>query len=384
MSKFEILSLIITIVCLTSFCIVFTILFRNYNLNAIKDVKQGKEDIELIDNVLLDEKKKKTKKTKTLKIIGRVTYYILYIIVFTFFSFSLVSRILDNSMLFNNSGFVVIASGSMSEKHQDNKYLFDNNLNDQIDTYDIIGISKYNKIEDVKLYDIIAFKDKTGRTIVHRIVSLKENELANNIEIVTKGDASSTLDNYSLYDNYLNYEDIIGHYNHKKVPLIGSFVIFLQSNSGIITILSIGYCVVMFDFYRNKLEKAILERTNLLIELIDYDVSNPSLTNYFKQELVYRGYKYIFNEGNFIEKIKIDDSNIQSETENMMYSKLESNSHDSSILIKDITKDEIKKINEDSIVFSNENQEEKEESIIDLIKKIINKKNKQTNNEDNK
>ena len=45
MSSFEILSLVVTFVCLFSFCIVFTILFRNYNLNAIKDVKEGKEDI---------------------------------------------------------------------------------------------------------------------------------------------------------------------------------------------------------------------------------------------------------------------------------------------------------------------------------------------------
>ena len=364
MSNFEILSLVVTFVCLFSFCIVFTILFRNYNLNAIKDVKEGKEDIELIDGVLLEEEKKKNKKTKVLRIIGRVTYYAIYGFVFAFFIFSLTSRILDNSILIGNSGYVVIASASMATKNKDNTYLA--TLDDQIEMYDIIGVSKYSSASEVKLYDIVAFKANDGRTIVHRIISLNNDN--GNLQIITRGDANSSSDNNSLYDGYLTYDDLIGYYNHKNIPLVGSFVIFLQSNSGIITIVSIGYCVFMFDFYRNKLEKAILDRTNLLIELIDYDDHDANLTNYFQQELVYKGYKYIFNEGNFIKKEEINDLEVINESKDKMYTKLSSSEEKSpdKLYVKDIKDDQV--TNLDS---SKENFDKK--SLTDFIKDLINK-----------
>ena len=52
MSKIEILSLIITLICVASFATVFTVLFRHYYKGMISDVKDGKLDIELIDNAL--------------------------------------------------------------------------------------------------------------------------------------------------------------------------------------------------------------------------------------------------------------------------------------------------------------------------------------------
>lgn len=368
MSSFEILSLVVTFVCLFSFCVVFTVLFRNYNLNAIKDVKEGKEDIELIDGVLLEKEKKKNKKSRTLKIIGRIVYYSLYSFVFLFFIFSLTSRIMDNSLIFGNSGFVVIASSSMETINKDNTYIEKNNLDDQIDIYDIIGISKYNNVNDVKLYDIIAFKADDGRTIVHRIIDI--DYIDNNIQVVTRGDANANSDNNSLYDTYLTYEDIIGYYNHSKVPLIGSFVIFLQSNSGIITIVSIGYCVFMFDFYRNKLEKAILERTNLLIELIGYDGKDNEISNYFSQELVYKGYKYVFNEGNFIKKEELNDLEVINESNNKMYTKISTSNKedDNKVYVKDIEIDEVKDLNT--------SKENSKRSLTEFIKELSdNKKN---------
>lgn len=345
MNQFEIFSLVVTLICLVSFSVVFTILFRNYNMNAIRDISEGKDDIDLIDDVLIQEKQKKNKKHKALKLFGRITYYILYAFVFIFFTFSLASRVLNNSMLFGNTGMVVIASGSMSTKHEKNTYLFQNSLDDQINTYDIIGITKYKDLKEVELYDIIAFKAKDGRIIVHRIISLEESE--NDLSIITRGDAQNVSDNGSLYDGALKYNDIIGYYNHTNIPLIGSFVIFLQSNSGIITIVAIGYCVLMFDYYRNKLDKAIVKRTNTLIELIDYDVDNPDVNNYFKQELIYKGYKYIFSKGDFIEKIELNDENIKAQSNDKMFSSISDDGKDkivNYISVKDIEEDKITKI----------------------------------------
>ena len=69
----------------------------------------------------------------------------------------------------------MIASGSMSEKN--NEYVKDNEeLNNQFDTYDMIGISKYGSQNDVKLYDVVAYKNKKDITIVHRVVQIKTFE----------------------------------------------------------------------------------------------------------------------------------------------------------------------------------------------------------------
>ena len=348
MDKIEILSLIVTIICLLSFSTVFTILFRNYNLNAIDSIKEGKEDIDLIDSCLIEEEKKKSKKHKTIKILSKITYFTLYSIVFTFFAFSLTSRILDNNMLFGDTGIIVIATGSMSKKNKENTYLEQNGLDNQFNAYDIIQIKRYNSGEKPKLYDVIAFKSDDGKTIVHRIIDIKVDEVTNEYTFRTKGDANSAEDYGNLYQK-LTEDKIIGHYTNKNLPAIGSFVIFLQSNSGIITIVSITYCVFMFDYYRNKLEKTITDRTNLLVELINYDANSPEIANTFKQELMYKGYKYCFEQGIFKDKIKIDEKQIDNLSNENMYSMVTDDSGEKECTIKNIASGHIEILNKDVI-----------------------------------
>ena len=376
MEKIEILSLIVTIICLLSFSIVFTVLFRNYNLTAIDSIKEGNEDIDLIDSCLDEEKKKKSKKHKVLHILSKIVYFTLYIAVFGFFAFSLTSRIMDNNMLIGDTGIVVIATGSMSEKHKDNTYLDKNDLNNQFNAYDIIQIKKYKENESPKLYDVVAFKAKDGRTIVHRITEVIPGTNETPMTFKTKGDANPGDDYGALYDK-LTEDDIIGYYTGKNVPAIGSFVIFLQSNSGIITIVSIGYCVFMFDYYRNKLEKTITNRTNLLIDLINYDENEPEISNSFRQELVYQGYAYVFDKGNFIRKYKVSDNDsINSKDDNVELKENEANEK------SEIDSDAINKLDDllnDNHLEINENKDENSivnepnnalDSLNDLLDKI--------------
>ena len=138
MSAVEIITLFITILCLLSFCAVFTILFRHYFKSNIDSVSSGKEDIELIDNAIDEEKEKQSKSKKAWRLVGKVFSCVLLGVVFAFFVFSLASKIQNNTMLFGDSTLVVIASGSMSEKNNDiiKKHP---ELNNQFDTYDIIA-----------------------------------------------------------------------------------------------------------------------------------------------------------------------------------------------------------------------------------------------------
>ena len=305
MSAVEIITLFITILCLVSFCAVFTILFNHYYKSNIDSVSSGKEDIELIDNAIDEEKEKQSKSKKAWRLVGKIFSYVLLGVVFAFFVFSLASKIQNNTMLFGDSTLVVIASGSMSEKNNDiiKKHP---ELNNQFDTYDIIGITKYQKQEEISLFDVVAYKNKKNITIVHRIVEIHTDEKTGEVSYLTQGDTNLYADNTSnsQYAGYLTYDKIIGKYDGRRIKGLGIFVIFLQSPAGIVTVLSVVYCLFMFDHFTGKYDEAVVRRTNMLVELIDYDLEgeNP-LESKYRETLVYRGATYTFEDGKYLGKV---------------------------------------------------------------------------------
>lgn len=300
MSSVEITSLVVTIICLLSFCVVFTILFKNYYAHQIAHIKEGKDDIELIDNALYEEQKGRSSTRKVVSLVGKVVSWSLLGVIVVGFSFALYSRFSNNVMMLGNNAYIVIASGSMEERNSANTYLDTYDLNNQINTYDMIEICKYNSQSEIKPYDVVAFKNKNNVTIVHRIIEIRPDGT-----YVTRGDSNNVSDTNTQYDGYLKYENIIGRYTGNSIPLIGLFVIFLQSNSGIITIVSIIYCMFMFDHFRSKYEQAINERTDMLISLTNYDMAKEEVddvTVSFNESLYYKGDKYNFKDGIFVKK----------------------------------------------------------------------------------
>lgn len=64
MQTLEIISLIVTIVCLLSFSLVFTFLFRYYFLSQIHTIENGEDDLYLLDNVIEETKLEKAREEK--------------------------------------------------------------------------------------------------------------------------------------------------------------------------------------------------------------------------------------------------------------------------------------------------------------------------------
>ncbi len=326
MTTVEIITLFITILCLVSFCAVFTILFHHYYKSNIESVSSGKEDIDLIDNAIDEEKEKENKSKKAWKLTGKIFSYVVLGVVFSFFIFSLVSKIQGNTMMFGNSTMVVIASGSMSERNNDTIKKHPE-LTDQFDTYDIIGITKYQNQSEVSLYDVIAYKNKKNVTIVHRIVEIVTDKDTGEIGYLTQGDSNLYADNTanSQYSGYLTYDKIIGKYNETRIKGLGIFVIFLQSSAGIVTVLSVVYCLFMFDYFSNKYRKAIVERTNMLVKLIDYDLSKEEaddVVSNYHETLLYKNQLYTFQDGKYIGKEE-SDTEIKKLKDHMVFIKRE-------------------------------------------------------------
>lgn len=356
MSNIEILSLVVTAICLISFCLVFTFLFRSYYLSNIESITKGRDDVAIIEYALEEYKESTNKKkgAKAKRIIGQTCSYTVLVLVLVFFGFSVYSRFFNNNLLFGNTGYVVISSGSMSQKNPVNTYLETYHLDNQFNTYDIIGIEKYDSQDEVKLYDIVSFYGSDDVIYVHRIIEINENGT-----YVTRGDSNNIDDTNRLYEGYLTFDRIIGHYTEFRIQLVGVFIIFLQSNSGIITIISIVYCLLMFDHFKTKYEEAIEKRKESLIT--DLEINLETLEDVEKvfiykdlEKLYYKNFEYTYEEGKYVNKLELNESQLS------------------------VVKEEYEK----SLIEKEKAEEaKKEKSLLNKIKHIFNKKKDSSNEE---
>ena len=298
MSKMEIIALVVTIISLLCFCIVFTILFSHYCKASSEEVLSGKKDIELLDSEFL-EKKKKKKESNTRKIVKKVVSYVVLSVLILFLGLSIYSKANNDVMLLGNSALLTVASGSMSYKNEENTYLDFNNLDDQFQTYDVIQIEKV-KEEDLKLYDVIAFKNNENKIIIHRIIKIESDVLG--VKYTTRGDANNLSDEFNP-----RFENIVGRYTGNRVPIVGIFVLFLQSYSGMVTVVALLYCIYMFDKNYSKLKKNCDDRLNLLLDIIKDPLNVKEFKTTYVQYIYYQGNIYEFQDGVF--KKKTDGEN---------------------------------------------------------------------------
>ena len=149
MTSTDIIALIVTIIGVASFAAVVTILFRNYIKSAIKEIKLGNRDIEIVDLMIYELDETVIKKKKAANLTKNVVYYTFLAVLIPLFGLSLYSRIKNNVTKFGNNFVMVVASGSMSMKNEVNDYLITHNLNNQFNTYDMIvltGVKSNNQL----------------------------------------------------------------------------------------------------------------------------------------------------------------------------------------------------------------------------------------------
>lgn len=303
MSSAEIISLVVTFIGVFSFASIFTVLYKSYVTSQIAEIKSGQKDIQLIDEVIYQRQSKIIKKRKIAKIIKDITFYLVLIIIIPLFILSLVNRLQNNVTMIGDKTLMIVASGSMSEKNKANYYLLtedeDSKLNYQFQKYDIIVLEKVNDESDLILYDVIAFRNDKGINIIHRIKTYEDGQYE------TRGDANDKSDTY-----HPTFKDVIGRYEGQRIAGVGVIIMFLQSYSGIITIVSLLYCLLMIEFLTDKINKAQDERILQLEEAIDYkeETKGQLMTAKFVETIYYKGYAYTFNENGFINKVEIKDN----------------------------------------------------------------------------
>lgn len=302
MTSTDIISTVVTFIGVFSFATLFTILYKSYASSQIAEIKSGKRDIEIIDEVIYERQQHVQNRRKVIGLIRTIAFYLIIITILPIFVFSLVNRVMGNVMMIGDKAVMVVATGSMGYKNEANDYLFNRNLNNQFQQYDIIVLEKVEK-SDIHLYDVIAYKNDKELNIIHRIISI---EPGSTTKYVTRGDIydSSKTDLYKPV-----YDDVIGRYTGKRIPSVGIFIMFLQSYAGIITVISLVYCLLMIDRTAEKINKVQQERIDKLEEALDYldESSKDCLKAEYKETIYYKGFAYTFDENGFVDKVEIKE-----------------------------------------------------------------------------
>ena len=244
MTGYEVYIFVLCLVVFVALTAFFTALITCIVKMNVKLIKGG-----LADNEIKKQREREAKRTAVFRAIEKIVSAVLLIGAITVFFFSLDVKLNEKKPVARNV-VKVVKSQSMSKKDEHNKYLKENDLNDQIQMFDIIGVAPLPKEEELKLYDIVVY-EADGQAIVHRIVGIKEPDETNTQRrFVLQGDANIYTDKFPVM-----YSQMRGIYTGRKVPYIGSFVIFMNSPAGWLCVLLVVVVCLAYPFIDRKLKK---------------------------------------------------------------------------------------------------------------------------------
>lgn len=295
MSRTTILSIVITALVVILLCVGFTFLFLRYRKEALQEVASEQNDIAYIDAALEERSSKGRKKKKVSHIVEKVLFWVFLAIFIPLTAYALVARISGHVPVIGNETALVVASGSMSQKNQENTYLYDETIAEpqrdyQFQTYDIIFLKKPSSSDEVQRYDVVAYQNRElNVTVIHRIIAIREDGT-----YLMRGDANNASDEY-----HPSYSDVVGVYHGKRVRYVGAFLLFLQSPQGIITILGILYLLGFIDAQNQKIDEAAEKRKERLMHALD-TAKNGSNTS--SLTITYQDSAYFFEQGEFVKK----------------------------------------------------------------------------------
>lgn len=247
------------LVCLIVF-LTFTILFT-FVIALIVKMK-----LKMIRNGLEDEEIKKEEENKANAsrfglILSKTITSVFIVVLAVAFAFSLYLNFTEGKAANGIPSLKVVRTSSMSEKNKNNKYLFDNSLDNQIQAFDMIVTRHLPKEEDLKLYDIVVYK-KGDAYIIHRIIGIEEpNEKHPNCrQFLLQGDANYIPDEFPVL-----YDQMIGIYQGERIPYVGTIVLFLQSPAGYLCLLLVAFAIIATPLVEKKLEKEKRARLSLAV-----------------------------------------------------------------------------------------------------------------------
>ena len=250
MTDYEIYIFILCFIVFAMFTIVFTFMIKEIAKMRLKLIRHGLEDEE-IKNEYHRNKRKGCAGT----VLGKIVSLLLCLALCAAFVFSAYMNLTEEKAPNGIPSLKVVMSDSMAKKNEKNTYLFENGLNDQLQTFDIIVTHHLPAEEDLELYDIVVYK-QDDLFVIHRIVGIeKPNEQHPNAwHFLLQGDAVETPDRFPVL------------YEGERVPFVGSFVLFMQSPAGWLCILLVLFAMIATPIVEKKLISEINQRIAVMKE----------------------------------------------------------------------------------------------------------------------
>lgn len=213
-----------------------------------------KQTVRLIRAGLEDRAiEKEFNRTKSLKTVSKALSCLVSAIVcaalLVAFIFSLYVNIQEDSYLPGLPTLKVVTSSSMASKFQNNTYLFEHGLNDQVEVYDLLLTYGIPSEDELALYDIVIY-EIDGKMVLHRIIGIEEpNEAHPNARhFLLQGDALERPDRFPVL-----YEQMRGIYRGERIAFVGSFILFMQSPAGWLCILLVIFALVSTPILEKKI-----------------------------------------------------------------------------------------------------------------------------------
>lgn len=260
MSGYELYALILSLVVLVALSAVFITFLRMLIRSYLKLLRNGLEDQAL----LAEEAQAQRKPSRVAVFVDRLNRGVsiaLCVALIALFLFSLYVQIAPDKHPLGLPSLTVVKSASMSYRDEGNTYLFQNNIENQFDTFDIILLDQLPDEYDLRLYDVVVYEAKDGTPIVHRIVGIEEPNAAHPDcrHFKLQGDAVTTHDRYPVL-----YSQMRGLYSGNRIRFVGSFILFMQSPAGWICILLVLFAMIATPIIEKKLKEEKALRLELL------------------------------------------------------------------------------------------------------------------------
>lgn len=249
----------VVLVALSSFVVVM------FTKMTIKLILHGAED----EKIKKEYAKRRKGKSK-FGIVDCIVSLLFCAVFLVAFGFSLYVNVQGDKFFANVPTMKVVNSASMSKKHEKNTYLFENGLDNQFQTFDLISLYKLPSEAELQLYDIVLYEvDET--LIIHRIVEIEEpnDRHPNERWFLLQGDAVERADRFPV-----RYSQMRAIYRGERIPYVGSFVAFLQSPAGWLCIILIVVAVIATPIFEKKVAKAKEQRYQWL--LAQRKIAKPS------------------------------------------------------------------------------------------------------------
>lgn len=255
MTRYEIYVFFLCLIVFTALTALFSILLTLVVKQGIRLIRCGEEDEEITK-----EFEKNRDKKGWVTVVDRVLSALLCLVLLVAFAFSVYVKAVDDNYLENVPTLKVVNSGSMAKKMDTNTYLFENDLNDQIQTFDLILTYQIPDEYELELYDIVVYEVE-DTLLVHRIVGIEEpNERHPNERWFTcQGDAVERPDRFPVH-----YWQMKGIYRGERIAFIGSFVFFMQSPAGWLCALLVLFAMIATPIVEKKIKNEKLLRLSAL------------------------------------------------------------------------------------------------------------------------